>query len=107
MQTTTAGRSPERVRRTHEAIEQVLRRTTGPLDAWAVLVGEKRNTSEAHAMTRGDLAQHLQRKGVTGAPLLQLFEIAELVRSAPAGRAPVVIATIEGTTILQWVEARP
>lgn len=69
MQTTnTFPRTPARVRRTEQAIEDAARAMRGP-------IGER------------------------------LTHIAAAVRATPPHRAPVVIATVEGRVILQWLEA--
>ncbi len=98
-------RRPERVRRTHQAIERAVRRVAGPIGTIGVLVGEGRLMSTAEAVSRAALEEHLVRRGrVThGLEGMRLIAIADEVRATPSHLAPVVIACKEGRTILQWL----
>lgn len=105
--TTTPTRGPRRVARTHQAIERALAGTK-ELGHVAVLVAETLTESTAIVLTRGELAEHLQRvqAHTLDAPGQRVIaDIETAVAATPRRQTPVLIATREGRAILQAVEA--
>lgn len=105
MRRTTRG--PRRVARTHQAIEKALAGAV-ELGRLAVLVGEALTESTAIVLTRDELVEHLQRvqaHTLDAAGQRVIADIETAVAATPRRRTPVLIATREGHTILQAVEA--